>query len=88
MIVRIKSRNNRNDISKLKDTFGIENLCIRRKRSLLKLMYSQSKVDDNLQEQKDYVASRSSTKVKLKSDFTKLTKIQRSPYYRGHKQSA
>ena len=28
---------------------------------------------------------RSSVKVKLKSDFTKLTKIQRGPYYRGVK---
>ena len=43
-----KSHNNRIDISKLKDAFGIEKLCIRRKRSLLKIMYSQSKVDDNI----------------------------------------
>ena len=28
---------------------------------------------------------RSSTKVKLVSDFTRLTKVQRSPYYRGLK---
>ena len=48
-------------------------------------MYSQSKVDENMQGRTDYMALRSSTKVKLKSDFTKLTKIQRSPYYRGLK---
>ena len=80
-----KSRNDRTDISKLKDMFGIEKLCIRCKHSLIKIMYSQSKVDDNVQGQTDYMALRSSTKVKLKSDFTKLTKIQRSPYYRGLK---
>ena len=28
---------------------------------------------------------RSSNKVKLKTSFTKLTRIQRSPYYRGLK---
>ena len=37
-------------MSKLKCLLGIENINVRRKRSLLRLMYYQSKVDGNLQE--------------------------------------
>ena len=57
----------------------------RRNRSLLRLMYNQSKINSNVQDKKDYMTLRSTNKIKLKSDFTKLSKVQRSPYYRGLK---
>ena len=73
------------DISMLKRKFYIESLETRRSRSLLRLMYDQSKAVDNLQDVKNNVVLRSSTKVKMKVDFTRLTKIQRSPLYTGLK---
>ena len=76
---------NRKEMSELQRTFVIENLEIRRKRTLLRLMYNQSLSDENLQEVIEYMVLRSSKKVKIKSDFTKLTKVQRSPFYRGLK---
>ena len=72
-------------MSKLKAEFGIESLITRRKRSLLRLMYIQSKAIVNIQEERNYMTMLNSGKVKMKSAFTKLTKIQRSPYYRGLK---
>ena len=67
------------------NVLGIEKLEIRRNRSLLNLMYTESKIPSNIEESRDYMILRSTKKVKMKSDFTKLTKIQRSPYYRGLK---
>ena len=46
-------------------------------------MYIQSKCDANLCAKKNHIPLRSNVKIKMKSDFTRLTKIQRSPYYRG-----
>ena len=76
---------NRKEMSILKNSLGIEDLSVRRKRSLLRIMYSQSKKPMNVQNDESNMTLRSSKKVKLKSDFTRLTKIQRSPYYRGLK---
>ena len=72
-------------MSYLKASKGIEDLAIRHKRSLLRLMYSQSKISDNINIREMNMSLRSSKKVNLKSKFTRLTKIQRSPYYRGLK---
>ena len=59
------------------DFFGLEKLETRRNRSLLSLMYTQSKTSSNVLDKNDYMSLRSSNKVKLKSYFTKLTKVQR-----------
>ena len=75
--------NKRKEMSKLKSSLGIEDLAVRRKRSLLRLMYSLSKQPTNVEIATISMSLRSSKKLKLKSDFTRLTKIQRSPYYRG-----
>ena len=55
----------------LLDSFNIEPLYDRRKRNILKLMYDQSHmiINDNL-----YI---SSNKVKMKSQFTRLTKVKK-----------
>ena len=70
-------------MSILKNDFAIEDLKTRRKQSLLRLMYTQSKKDENIVVVNKHMKLRSDVKVKLKSDFTRLTKIQKSPYYRG-----
>ena len=73
----------RKEMSMLKIKFRIEDLKIRRKRSLLRLMHNQSKNAVNLVQERPNMILRSDKKIKMKSDFTRLTKIQRSPYYRG-----
>ena len=70
-------------MSILKMSYSIEELQVRRQRSLLRLMYNESKIDANLAIVKVHMTLRSDKKVKLKSDFTRLTKIQKSPFYRG-----
>ena len=46
-------------------------------------MYTQSIKDENIVDVKKHIKLRSDVKVKFKSDFTRLTKIQKSPHYRG-----
>ena len=74
---------NRKSMEILKNSMGIEDLCIRRKCSLLNHMFVESKNLINIQIKDMSMSLRSSKKLTLKSDFTRLTKIQRSPYYRG-----
>ena len=76
-------KENRKDMNVLLDNFNIEPLYIRRKRNILKLMYDQSHDPDNLYTTECDINLRSSNKVKMKSQFTKLTKVKKSPFYRG-----
>ena len=76
---------NRKEISILKNSLNIEDLSLRCKRGLLQIMYSQSKQPLNIQKGDSKMSLRNSKNVKLKSDFTRLTKIQGSPYYRDLK---
>ena len=62
----------------LKLSMGNEDMCVKRKRSLLNEMFFQSKKAANIH-------IKDMNKVNLKIDFTRLTKKQRSPYYRGPK---
>ena len=80
-----KLRCNRKDILSLKLSLKIENLETRRKLNLLRLMFDQSKCTDNILENSTTLTMslRSDQNVKMKSDFTRITKIQMSPYYRG-----
>ena len=59
------------------------NLRLRRKRNLVKIMYSQSKIALNLKDCTAKMKQRSANKVKLKNDFTSKTRIYNSPLYRG-----
>ena len=54
----------RKEMSILKSEFGIECLKIRRKRSLLRLTFSQNKKDENLVEIKHHMELRGDNKVK------------------------
>ena len=49
----------------------------------LNLMYDQSHKSGNIDTKLCNINLRSAKKVKLKSQFTRLTKVQKSPYYRG-----
>ena len=62
---------------------NIEKLYKRRQRNLLKIMFDQRNVDENIEYYRPDRILRSKNNVKLKSNFTRITKIQRSPYHRG-----
>ena len=74
---------NRLKIDDLYVKYKLETLENRRKKNLLKIMYKESKVDGNIDMYRPQQVLGSTKNVKLKHKFTRLTKIQRSPYYRG-----
>ena len=76
-------KENRMEISRLLLSYNIESLKTRRKKNLLCLMYDQSRENMNVLDTCCNINLRSSSKIKLKSRFTRLTKVQKSPYYRG-----
>ena len=82
-LAEYQSPGKRKEMSMLKNVYGIEELGIRRQRSLLQLMYSESKHGENQVIVNYQMTLRSDHKIKLKTPFTRLTNIQRSPFYRG-----
>ena len=50
---------------------------------MLNIMYEQSRDTDNVYIRNCNINLRSSNKVKMKSSFTRLTKVKKSPLYRG-----
>ena len=66
----------REDIDILREKYNIESLITRRKRSLLKIMYKQSLDEINIDNYRPDRILCSRNKVKLKSSFTRITKIQ------------
>ena len=77
------SNENREDINVLLKRYNIEPLKTRRKLSLLNLMYKHSRQIDNVDLTSCNINLRSTKKIKLKSQFTRLTEVQKSPLYRG-----
>ena len=63
--------------------YNIEPLKTRRKRNILNLMFDQSKDDVNVRVNRSNIKLRSANKKILTSQFTRLTKVQKSPFYRG-----
>ena len=76
---------NRKTCSMLEMKYGIENLHKRRKHSLLMQMYGQSKKETNLVNNRCDRILRSDNKSNMKYNFSSLTKLHNSPYYRGVK---
>ena len=76
-------KENWENINVLMNTYNVEPLHIRRKRNILNIMYDQSLNADNISAGTCEINLRSSKKVKMKSAFTKLTKVMKSPLYRG-----
>ena len=77
------SKENREDIKVLLVRYNIEPLKTRRKRSLLNLMYKHSRQIDNVDLKSCNINLRSTKKIKLKSQFARLTKVKKSHLYRG-----
>ena len=67
----------------LQRKYNIEELNVRRKRSLLRLMYISSKYSNDIKRVTHDTNLHSTKKVKMKDGFSGLTKLHRSPYYRG-----
>ena len=76
-------KENREDINTLLSLYNLDSLKTRGKKNLLCLMNDQRREQDNDQEHTCTIKLRSSNKIKLKSRFTRLTKVQKSPYHRG-----
>ena len=73
----------RSELPVLCHRYNLESLETRRKRNLLEIMYKESKEKSNIDIYRPKRVLRSNANVKLHHKFTKLSKIQKSPYYRG-----
>ena len=73
----------RQDEKVLMANYKVEELKLRRKRNLVKLIYSQSKNREYIKNKPMVRTLRSTGKIKMKSDFTSKTKVFNSPFYRG-----
>ena len=69
----------------LESKYKIERLATGHKSCLLSLMYINSKDINNIKNWTHNINLRSTKTVKMKEDFSGLTKLHRSPYYRGIK---
>ena len=76
---------NRKHFDVLIEEYKIESLSLRRKRNLVKIMYSQSSQVQNIKIDTVTINLRSKKKVHMKKDFTSKTKVLNSPLYRGLK---
>ena len=74
---------NRRNINDFYGNYNIESLKLRRKRILVKIIYSQSTDIQNLKIDTVKTNLRSKNKVRLKNDFSSKTRVFNSPLYRG-----
>ena len=74
---------NRQDKKVLQGKYKIDDLVLRRKRNLVKIIHTLSADRENLKTVSTVRELRSMTKVKMKNDFTSKTKVFNSPFYRG-----
>ena len=63
--------------------YGIEPLKTRRCKHHLALMYRLSKIDSYIESTRPEIVLRNRNKIKFLVPKTKLTKVMKSPYYRG-----
>ena len=76
-------KNHRKELDVLQGEFNIEPLPLRRNRNLVKIVHKTSKNMENVDISRPGIDLRSKPKVKLKNNFTSLTKVYNSPLYRG-----
>ena len=83
--VKIIDRARHKDLSynELLNMYDIEDLGVRRKKHHLSVMFRQSHDTNNLDSYRPETNLRSNLKIRFKNKITRLTKVQRSPYYRG-----
>ena len=67
----------------LQDEYNIEDLRLRRKRNLVKIIHTQKGKLELEAKDPSHRKTRSSSKVKLNNRFTSITKVYNSPLYRG-----
>ena len=77
------NKTNRQDKKALGEKYKIEELKLRRKRNLAKIMYARSSDINNLKEETTEINLRSKNKIKMNNNFTSKTKVLNSPLYRG-----
>ena len=70
-------------VENLYHRYKLEPLENRRKRNLLKIMYKESKEDTNIDIYRPEQVLHSTSHVKMKHKFTRITKIKKTTYYRG-----
>ena len=75
-----QGRQNKNII---RNTYGIESLQARRRKHHLALMYRLSRIDAYIDQDRPEIVLRNRLKIKFITPKTKLTKVMKSPYYRG-----
>ena len=83
---RIEYCNNlldRLEYDELRRQYNIEQLLVRRKRSLLRIMYNQSENGQHFEVVEHNIGLQSRCTVKMKNKFSDLSNIHESPYYRG-----
>ena len=73
------SKDNREDINVLIKRYNLEALRTRRKRNISNLIYNQSREIENVQIKSCNINLRSANKIKMKSQFTRLTKVLKKP---------
>ena len=69
----------RQDTDVLMVKYNIEELRLRRKKNVVKIMYTQRKNIENLKATSVERTLRSVNKIKMKNDFAKITKVYNSP---------
>ena len=67
----------------VESTYSIESLKSRRRKHHLSLMYRISKIEAYLDTSRPEIILRNRDKIKFVTAKTKLTKVTKSPYYRG-----
>ena len=75
-------KENWKDINVLLHEYNIEPLKTQRKRNIVNLMYDQSKENVNIRVNHCNIKLRNANKIILKSQFTRLTKVKKSPCYK------
>ena len=76
-------KENRLAYSVLQQKYNIDDLRLRRKRNLLKIIHARSTVLKSADSENHRIELRSNDKVKIKMDFTAKTRVFNSPLYRG-----
>ena len=76
-------KENRQDYLQLQEKHNIEDLKLRQKRNLLKIIHARSSTLKSVDTETPRIELRSNVKVKIKTVFTAKTRVFKSPLYRG-----
>ena len=76
---------NRKSYQILQDEYTIQDLCIRRKRNLVKIIHAPTGKLELPAREPSQRKSRSSSKVKINNKFTSITKVYNRLLYRGER---